>query len=317
MAFPGVRSIQLASVFLYFACFGGCIANGQPSGSQPNLALIPRARAAADGLPASTFRLDVKMIQVPVQVTDLRDRPILGLQKSAFRLFEDDVEQEIASFSMADAPISTGLVFDASGSMRGRIEESRAAVDQFCKTSLPADEFFLVRFNDNAELISPFTRNSDEILRQLSFVRPHGWTAMIDAIWRSVEEMRRAVNPRRVLLVLSDGGDNNSRYSEGELLSLVREADLRVFAIGLFQRPRYLEKLAEETGGKVIWVHKLSELPEAMQTLSLEIRNEYVVGYFSNHAPNDGKYHKVRVEVQPPAGMKQLHASWRRGYVEP
>jgi Ca-activated chloride channel family protein len=317
MVLPGIRSIQVAGFLSCFACFGSIVAYGQASGSQPNLAIIPRGSTAVESFPASTFRLDVKLIQVPVQVTDLRDRPVMGLPKSAFRLFEDDVEQQIAAFSMADAPISTGLVFDASRSMRGHIDESRAAVDHFCGTSLPADEFFVVKFNDNAELISPFTRDTGEIQRQLSFVQPHGWTAMIDAIWRSVVEMRRATNPRKVLLVLSDGGDNNSRYSEAELLSLVRESDVRIFAIGLFQRPRYLEKLADETGGKVIWVHKMSELPEAMETLSLEIRNEYVVGYFSNHAPNDGKYHRVRIEVEPPAGLKQVHASWRRGYVEP
>lgn len=317
MALSGIRFVQVAGFLSCFACFGGIVAYGQPSGSQPNLAIIPHAGAAAENFPASTFRLDVKLIQVPVQVTDLRDRPVMGLPKGAFRLFEDEVEQQIVAFSMADGPISTGLVFDASRSMKDRIGESRAAVNHFCATSLPADEFFVVKFSDNAELISPFTRDTAAIRRQLSAVHPHGWTAMIDAIWRSVVEMRRATNPRRVLLVLSDGGDNNSRYSEGELLSLVREADVRIFAIGLFQRPRYLEKLANETGGRVIWVHKMSDLPEAMETLSLQIRNEYVLGYLSNHAPNDGKYHKVRVEVQPPAGVKQVHASWRRGYVEP
>jgi VWFA-related protein len=316
MAFLGIQTFYVSAFLFSFACLASVAANGQSSGAQPNLAIIPRTLPAAEGLPSSTFRLDVKLIQVPVLVTDMRDRPVMGLPKSAFRLFEDDVEQQITTFSMVDAPISTGLVFDASRSMKDRIGESRAAVEQFCKTSLPADEFNLVKFSDNPELISPFTRDTDEIQRQLSSIQTHGWTAMIDAIWLSVEQMRRSSNPRKVLLVLSDGGDNNSRYSEAELLSRVREADVRVYAIGLFQRPRYLEKLAEETGGSVVWVHKMSELPEAMETLSQQIRNEYVVGYFSNHAPNDGKYHKVRVEVQPPAGLK-LRTAWRRGYVAP
>ncbi|HLK68562.1 MAG TPA: VWA domain-containing protein [Bryobacteraceae bacterium] len=315
MAFLGTRSIRAAVFATSLISFCG-VTTAQPSDSEPNLAIIPRARPASGSLRSSTFRLDVKLIQVPVQVTDLHDHPLMSLSKSSFRLLEDDVEQEITSFSKADAPISTGLVFDASRSMKDRIVESRVAVQQFCKGSLPGDEFFLVKFNDNAELISPFTRDTDAILQQLNSIETHGWTAMIDAIWRSVQEMRKASNPRKVLLVLSDGGDNNSRYSEGELLSLVREADVRVYAIGLFQRPRYLEKLAEETGGSVVWVHKLSELPEAMEALSQQIRNEYVVGYFSKHAPSDGKYHKVRVEVQAPAGMKQVRASWRRGYVE-
>jgi VWFA-related protein len=140
---------------------------------------------------------------------------------------------------------------------------------------------------------------------------------MVDAIWLSLQEMKRAANPRKVLLVLSDGGDNNSRYSEGELLSLIRESDVRIYAIGLFDRPRYLEKLAEETGGSVIWVHKLSDLPEAIEKLSAQIRNEYRIGYFSDHAQNDGRYHKVKVEVQPPAQGKPFRVSWRRGYTAP
>jgi hypothetical protein len=139
---------------------------------------------------------------------------------------------------------------------------------------------------------------------------------MNDAIRLSLQEMRRASNPRKVLLVLSDGGDNNSRYSEGELLSLVRESDVRVYAIGLFERPRFLEKLAVETGGGVIWVRKLSELHAAMERLSAEIRNEYSIGYYSDHAQSDGKYHKVRIEVTPP-DSRPLLVSWRRGYTAP
>ena len=140
---------------------------------------------------------------------------------------------------------------------------------------------------------------------------------MVDAISLAMQEARRAGNARRVLLVLSDGADNNSRYSEGELLSLVREADVRVYSAGLFERPRYLERLADESGGGVVWVHKLNELPDAMNKLSAQIRNEYRLGYFSDHAQNDGRYHKVRVEVQPPADMKSVRVSWRRGYTAP
>ena len=140
---------------------------------------------------------------------------------------------------------------------------------------------------------------------------------MIDGLRLSLMEMRRASNPRRVLLVLSDGADNNSRYSEPELLSVLREADVRVWAVGLFDRSRYLQKLADETGGRVVWVHKLGELPAAMDRLSRQIRNEYVISYFSSHAQNDGRYHKLRIEVLPPGEMKQIHATWRQGYIAP
>ena len=204
-----------------------------------------------------------------------------------------------------------------SASMKKRIEDSRAAVDQFLQTTLTGDEFFLVRFSDKAELLTGFTPHADEISRSLSMVRAQGYTAMIDAIGRAVHEMRRAVNPRRILVVLSDGVDNRSRYSESELLSLIRESDVRLYAIGLFEHPRYLEKLADETGGRVFWVHSLSELPDAVERLSLRIRNEYLVGYFPKNNQNDGRYRKVTVQVNPPQGIAKVHATWRRGYPTP
>jgi VWFA-related protein len=281
------------------------------------VSVVPRRGPAhPEELPRSTFRLEVKLIEIPVSVKDLKDRPVLGLPQSGFRLFEDGAEQQIVAFSRSDAPVSTGLVFDTSGSMRHRIQDSHAAVERFLTTAAKGDEFSLVTFSDSPRLASPFTPDASEISRRLSGIHPSGWTAMNDAIRLSIQEMRRASNPRRVLLVLSDGADNNSRYSDGEMLSLVRESDVRVYAIGLFERPKFLEKLADETGGSVIWVHKLSDLPEAMERLSAEIRNEYCIGYYSDHAQSDGRYHKVKVEVKPP-DSRPLLVSWRRGYTAP
>jgi len=298
--------------YLGFLCFlSGGVCFGQL------VSIVPRNRPVHEAeIERSTFRLEVKLIEIPVSVKDLRDRPVLGLTQSGFRLYEDGAEQQIVAFSRSDASISTGLVFDVSGSMRHRIQDSRAAVEQFLKTSVNGDEFSLVTFSDRPELAITFTPDAGEISRRLSATHARGWTAMNDAIRLSIQEMRRASNPRKVLLVLSDGGDNNSRYSEGELLSLVRESDVRVYAIGLFERPRFLEKLADETGGGVIWVRKLIELPAAMERLSAEIRNEYSIGYYSDHAQSDGKYHKVRIEVTPP-DSRPLLVSWRRGYTAP
>ncbi len=315
---PTMQSSKIAAVLFGAACLGSIPARAQ-SGVPPRVAIEPRTRAAAatEEFRHASFRMDVKLIQIPVTVTDMRDRPVMSLQKSDFRVFEDEVEQPVAAFSMADTVVSTGIVFDSSGSMRSHIDESREAIKQFLTTAVPGDQYFLVRFADSPQLLTPLTPSPDLIAAQLGSLQSHGWTAMNDAIYRSLEEIRRAANPRRVLLVLTDGVDNNSRYSDGELFSLIRESEVSVFAIGLFDRPRFLEKMADETGGKMIWVHKLNELPEAMEKLSLQIRNQYVIGYFSNRAPNDGRYHKVRVEVQPPAGVGQVRTSWRRGYMAP
>ncbi len=293
---------------------------GQERSFEQRVAVEPRVRTTAPALEEirhATFRLDVKMVQIPVTITDMHDHPVLGLPKNCFRIFEDDMEQEISSFSMADGAISAGVVFDTSGSMRGHIDTSREAIGQFLTTTVPGDEYFLVQFADHPKLVTPLTTLPDLISKELSEVRAQGWTAMNDALFLSAKEMKRATNSRRVMLMLTDGVDNNSRYSDAELMSMMREADAGLFAIGLFERPKILEKLADETGGRVIWVRKVSELPDAMEKLSLQIRNQYVVGYFSDHARNDGKYHKVRVEIGAPAQLGALRISWRRGYVAP
>lgn len=279
--------------------------------------LAPRTRPVSATVPHANFRVDARMVQIPVTVTDGLDRNVMNLGAGNFRIFEGDTEQQIAAFSMTDAPISAGIVLDTSGSMKHRIQESRSALQQFLQTAVPDDEFFLVRFSDSAKLQIPFTRLPAAITGGLGMIAPHGWTALYDAVFLSVQQMRRASNSRHVLLILSDGEDNNSRYTEQEMLSLVREADVRVYAIGLFTRARCLERMAELTGGRTITVHNLSELPAAMAKLSTEIRNLYMLGYFPKNAENDGRYQKVRVEVQPPAGTSAYHVSWRRGYTTP
>ncbi|HEV2448421.1 MAG TPA: VWA domain-containing protein, partial [Candidatus Sulfopaludibacter sp.] len=170
-----------------------------------------------------------------------------------------------------------------------------------------------VRFSDRPELIAPLTHDPGEIFRRLGMVVPRGWTALYDAIFYAVQEMRHAANPRRALLILSDGEDNNSRYSESEVVSLVREADVRVYAIGLFRQAHCLSRMAADTGGRAIWVRRLEDMPEAIHTLSLEMRNVYMLGYFSSNPPRDGKYRKVKVEVKSSAD-DPLQVRWRRGY---
>ena len=201
------------------------------------------------------------MILVPVTVTDETDRPVMGLAPGSFRLFEDNVEQKIATFFREEGPVSVGFLFDCSASMKKKMDRSVAAIEQFLKTATPDDEYFLIRFNDQPVVVSPFTRDTKDILSELSFVQPAGWTALNDAICLGVQRMKAAKNTRRALFVLSDGGDNNSRYTDGEVRSLVRESDVRVYSIGLFERPKFLEKLAADSGGRSYWVHRLEDLP--------------------------------------------------------
>lgn len=283
---------------------------------------LQKASLIRDGRPAAAaphtdLRLDVSMILVPVAVTDGRDRPVEHLTAGSFRVFEDDVEQQIVSFGMEEGPVSVGFVVDASSSMKGRIERSAEAIKQFLKTSFPEDEFYLIRFNDTPTLMNGFTRNPDAILRSLSGTQPAGWTALHDAICLGLQQMKSAKNSRRALFLLTDGGDNNSRYSASEVRDLVRESDVRVYSIGLFENPSLLEKLAADSGGRAYFAHRLDDLPDIVERLSREIRSEYVLGYYSTKRNRDGKYHKVKVELLDKTRNLTFRLFWRRGYLAP
>jgi VWFA-related protein len=247
---------------------------------QPRVSIAPRERRPdVNSAPHGNIRLDVKVVLIPVSVTDSLDHPVNDLPPTAFRLLEDDVEQKIACFFKEDAPVSVGLIFDASGSMRKSIDRSLAAVQQFFTTTMPGDEFFLIRFSDKPTVETGFTSDPGEILERLSFVHPEGWTALHDAIYLGVHRMKPAKNARRVLFILSDGGDNNSRYTEAEVKNLVLESDVRIYAIGLFERPKFLENLAALTGGETFWAHHIKDLPDAVEKLTRALRNQYVLGY--------------------------------------
>ena len=285
-------------------------------GQQPKVSIQPRKEAARQQ-PSSNLRLDVKVVLIPVTVTDSLDRPVTTLTKSSFRILEDGVEQQITSFSQEDGPISLGLLFDTSGSMNNRIAASVEALRLLFQTTIPGDEFFAIQFADQARLLCDFTTEPEEIQRRLGYVQAKGWTALLDAIALGAHQMRKAANHAKVLLILSDGNDNNSRFSESEIRSLIIERDLRVYGIGLFHRPRLLQQLAEQSGGNVLLAENLNQLPGVVERLSREIRYQYLLGYSSTNAINDGKYRRVKIELLPPTRTPRFRVFWRRGYYAP
>lgn len=261
--------------------------------------------------------MDVNLVLIPVLVTDLYDRPIRGLSKQDFRLFEGTAEQQISQFFNMDSPISIGIVFDASHSMASRIDQTRKAVSEFLRLSTPGDEFFLLKFSDHPEDVVGFTSDIAEIQEGVDSIHPGGWTSLFDAIYLGIHDMKHATHTRKVLLVLSDGGDNNSRYTESEMRQAVKEADVRIFAISIINSAPSLEKICEESGGRAVRVRNLDELPDMAANLSEEIHSEYVLGYSPSDAERDGKYRKVRVELLQPTGRPRLRTSWKRGYYGP
>lgn len=290
----------------------------------------PRAEAPESERITPNLRVDTNLVLVPITVTTPLNQIVTGMEKENFRLFEDKIEQEITYFASFDAPISIGLVFDASGSMGNKLTKSRQAAAAFFKTANPEDEFFLVQFNDRPQLVVPFTRDVEEIQNRLTFTQAKGRTALLDAMYLAMETLKKGRNPRRALLVISDGGDNSSRYTETEIRNLLKEADAQVYAIGIFEPigargrtaeelagPGLLSDLAEMTGGRHFPVDNLNDLPDIAAKIGLELRNQYVLGYVSKNPNRDGKYRKISVKLNQPRGLPPLRALHRQGYYAP
>jgi len=332
---PNQRFILTACAWLALIAFAHpapCADKG-PLQSQPTVSIEPRSKTAGPGAAGPVrpnIRVDTTLVLIPVTVTDPLNRFVTGLEREHFRLFEDKAEQQLTHFASEDAPLSIGLVFDASGSMGAKLQKSRQAAAQFFRLANPEDEFFLVQFNDRPELTSPFTHSTEEIQNRLTFTQSKGRTALLDAIYLSMNEMKKAHNPRKAILVISDGGDNSSRYTQSEIKNLVREADVQIYAIGIFEGmggrgrtaeelsgPGLLTELAEQTGGRHFPVENLNELPDIAAKVGIELRNQYVLGYTPTNPQRDGKYRRVTVKVVQPRGLPPLRAFWRLGYYAP
>ncbi len=289
----------------------------------------PRPKPASKEDPASgapTLRVDTSLVLIPVTVSDRLNRPVTGLEKENFRLYDDTVEQAITHFAMDDSPVAVGLVFDTSGSMGNKLQRSRMAAREFFRTSNPEDEFFLVEFDSSPRLEVPLTQDVGSIETQLTFSQSKGSTALLDAVYLALHEMRRSKKTKKALLVISDGGDNHSRYTAAEIHNVVVESDVLIYAIGVFGGgfgtpeeyggPGLLGRIAEQTGGRMYEANPV-ELPDIATKIGIDLRNRYVLGYSPANQVRDGHYHRVQVRVLPPRGLPALRAHWRLGYYAP
>jgi Ca-activated chloride channel family protein len=273
-----------------------------------------------------SIRVDVDLVLVNVTVTDPFNRLVTGLEMENFRVYEDKDEQEVIHFSSEDVPISIGVVFDLSGSMSNKVDKARLAAVQFLKTANPQDEFFLVSFNNRAQLVSPFTSTVEDIQTRLMYTAAKGRTALLDGIYLGLSQMKGARNTKRALLILSDGGDNHSRYSESDIRNFVKEADVQLYAVGIYDQagsrktpeeisgPSLLGDLADLTGGRAFTVENLNDLPDIAAKISMELRNQYVVGYKPANKARDGKWRKIKVKLRPPKGLPPLNVYAKAGY---
>jgi Ca-activated chloride channel family protein len=277
--------------------------------------------------PGERIRMNVDLVLVPVTVTDPMNRLVTGLEQADFKIYENNGQQSIRTFACEDAPVSIGIIFDLSGSMSSKLVRARESILQFIKTANPKDEFFVIGFNDRPELIEDFTNSVEDIQARLATVRSGHRTALLDAIYYGVAKMKEAGHERKALLVVSDGGDNRSRYTEGEVRAQVRESDVEMYAIGIFDPfastpeeragPQLLSDLSEQTGGRLFRVDDISEMGDIAEKISTELRNQYVIGFKPKNLTRDGKWRKVKVKLNPPQGLPPLTVHARTGYYAP
>lgn len=294
--------------------------------------IAPIANAVAssklvDGSVLHVLKTEVELVLVPVSVTDPRQRLVSGLTAENFQLFEGKKPQEIRHFSSEDVPVSIGIILDASGSMRDKMGRVRDAVTQFCEEANPQDEFFMIDFSDAPRLATDFTTNSEDLEKNLLFTQPKGRTALLDAIYMGLHKMKQARYAKKALLIISDGGDNHSLYSERDVKSAAKESDVMIYAIGTFDRymptpeemrgPTLLAELADPTGGQAFTLENGVELASVARHIGRALRTQYVLGYRPEEMPRDGKWHKIQVKLRLPKKLAFLRARAKTGYYAP
>jgi VWFA-related protein len=324
--FLGSKTAGIAFSFTLLICAGTLCAapSEQPAPEDPDKTAAPQEVAQRP------IRIEVPLVLVQVSVIDPYNRFVTGLEKEHFEIFEDKKEQAIAHFSNEDVPLSAGLLFDSSGSMSDKLDKARMAVMQFFRSSNPDDEFFLISFNDRPSQMTDFTSDEGTLQSKLNFTEAKGRTSLLDAIYLGLHEMRKARHSRKVLLIFSDGGDNHSRYSEGDIKKAVQESDVQIYAVGIYEPyssrsrtpeelagPSLLTEIAEMTGGRQFPVENPNDLPDIARKIGRELRSLYVIGYTPSNDVRDGKYRRIQVRLNAPRGLPPLQLFNKSGYYAP
>lgn len=297
--------------------------------------LLSQSLLAQSGDKTPRFKTEVNQVVVYVSVYDKENQIITGLVQDEFELYEDKIHQDLTSFAQTDVPSSIGIVLDSSGSMRNKMARVEDAIELFLGANNPANELFLIRFDDEVELEEDFTRDVDDIRDAISNIVVRGGTALYDAIYLSVDKAQKGVEPKKVIVVFTDGEDKDSYYTHDELLERVREVDTQIFIVsflddevsedrgffGIFKSEKEkLEKgitqLAEVTGGKAFFPKDVGELDSIFQSIAHELRNQYRLSYISSNKDRSGTWRRIDVVVQD-AKEKGLKVRARKGYYGP
>jgi Ca-activated chloride channel family protein len=275
------------------------------------------------------LRVDVDLVLVPVTVTDVVGKSVMNLHQEDFKLFEAEREVPIRYFFAQDTPVSVGVLVDLSSSMKNKVEMVREAFDEFFKNADRADDYFVVTFADHPRLLADTTESVPTIQSKIAAIEAKGNTALADAIYLSLLKLHTAKYQRRALVVISDGGDNASRNSLRKVKDLAKEADAQVYAIDVCDAPsvlftkkleerfgrQWLSQVSEVSGGRTIAVDEANKIPEAAAQISLELRNQYVLGFKPSSAGGGNKWRKLKVRVARKGEEPQLQVYYKTGYM--
>jgi len=319
-----IRRVKVLTAFV-IAFFLPFTAHAQSSLDDVHITPPVAAPAADASGHEAQIRVNASLVLVPVTIIDGMNRVVTGLEQANFEVLENKQRQDIKHFSSQDEPVSLGIIFDTSTSMRDKIDWAREAVKNLLDTANPQDEFFLIGFADQPQLLVDFTDEVEKVQSQLLYLTPKGRTSLLDAVYLAVSKMKHARYQRRALMIISDGGDNRSRYTEKELVSLVKEADVLIYAAGIYDHvfaseeerrgPELLNELSTSTGAQCFVVDNPNQLPAIAKTVGIQLRNQYVLGYRPS-ANTSGKstWRKILVRLKLPKGAPRLGVFAKSGY---
>jgi Ca-activated chloride channel family protein len=296
------------------------------------LAALPAAAARQAKAPAAnsaqTLKVDVDLVLVHATVTDPQNRYVTGLEREHFQLWEDRVEQSVEYFSAEDVPSTVGIIFDVSGSMKDKLSAARDAAVTFLKRGNPEDEYFLVEFSNMPQLTQDLTTDIAKLQNRIVFAPAQGMTALYDAVYLGLNRIKEGTNPKKALLLITDGEDNRSRYNFSNIKEFVKEQDVQLYAIGIVDQwasqfgpgasgRALIQELSELTGGRAFFPGSVYELEDICTKIAIELKNQYVLGYRSTNESPDGKWRQIRVRTTPPKGLPRLNVRAKTGYYGP
>ncbi len=288
----------------------------------PFLLLAGQASKPQD-LPTHRISVNVDLVVLQVTVRDRKGRLASDLREQDFEVYEDGARQSIHLFRHEDVPVTVGLVVDHSGSMRTKLPDVIAAAQTFIQASSSEDEMFVVNFNEKVVTglpdQTPFTNRSDELARAISKTPPTGKTALYDAILTAQRRLETGTQDKKVLIVISDGGDNASRHGLEEVVKLAGHSTALFYTIGIFddddgdRNPGVLRRLAVATGGEAYFPSQPGEVVAVCERIARDIRHQYTLGYAPNQEARPGAYRSIRV-VARPADKAKFVVRARSGY---